>query len=248
VKRTEQEEYTMKEGKATLERSRDLDIVILFGQRGGGSLLQLLGVFFHECAIDLDFGRSQGRSGNKFKRRISDELPCEPKEGLLEVVIRLSGDFIVLEVLLSVESNGASLDFPLLDVNFVSAENNGDVLADALEVTMPVGDVLVCDSGGDVEHDDTALSLDVVSVTETTEFLLACSVPHIEADCAKVGAERQRVDFHAECGDVFFFEFTSQVALNECGLSGSTVTNKDKLESRNFSGHYCKEEKKWKGV
>lgn len=30
---------------------------------------------------------------------------------------------------------------------------------------MPVGDVLVCDSRSDIEHDDTALAIDVVTVS-----------------------------------------------------------------------------------
>lgn len=51
---------------------------------------------------------------------------------------------------------------------------------------MPVGDVLVCDTGGDVEHDDTALAVDVVSITETTELLLTSRVPDVELDLAKV--------------------------------------------------------------
>ena len=42
---------------------------------------------------------------------------------------------------------------------------------------MPVGDVLVCDTGSHVEHDNTALSVDVVSVTETAELLLTGSIP-----------------------------------------------------------------------
>ncbi len=51
---------------------------------------------------------------------------------------------------------------------------------------MPVGDVLVCDTGGDVEHDDAALAVDVVAVAQTAKLLLAGSVPHIELDRAKV--------------------------------------------------------------
>lgn len=51
---------------------------------------------------------------------------------------------------------------------------------------MPVGDVLVCDTRGDVEHDDAALAVDVVSVTETTELLLTCGVPDVELDGAEV--------------------------------------------------------------
>ena len=77
-----------------------------------------------------------------------------------------------------------------LDIDFVTAKDDGDVLADALEITMPVGDVLVRDTGGDVEHDDTALALNVVSITETTKLLLSGSIPDVEADGTKVGRER----------------------------------------------------------
>jgi hypothetical protein len=53
-------------------------------------------------------------------------------------------------------------------------------------LTMPVGDVFVGDSGCDIEHDDTALAVDVVAISETTELLLSCSVPDIEEDLAEV--------------------------------------------------------------
>lgn len=52
--------------------------------------------------------------------------------------------------------------------------------------TVPVGNVLVGDTAGDVEHDNTALAVDVVSITETTKLLLASSVPNIELDLTKV--------------------------------------------------------------
>lgn len=51
---------------------------------------------------------------------------------------------------------------------------------------MPVGDVLVGDTGGNIEHDDTGLAVDVVTITETTELLLTSGVPNIELDVAKV--------------------------------------------------------------
>jgi len=90
---------------------------------------------------------------------------------------------------------------------------------------VPVGDVLVRDLGRDVEHDDAALALrardgrgqraserrgeetgargahlDVVAVAETAELLLAGRVPHVEADGAKVGVEREGVDLDTESG------------------------------------------------
>lgn len=87
-----------------------------------------------------------------------------------------------------------------LNINLVSAENNGDVFANTLEVTMPVGDVLVGDTGSNIEHDDTALALDVVSIAETTELLLSSGVPDVEADGTEVGGEGERVDLDTEGG------------------------------------------------
>lgn len=51
---------------------------------------------------------------------------------------------------------------------------------------MPVGDVLVGDTGGDIEHDDTALAVDVVAIAEATELLLTGSIPDIELNLTEV--------------------------------------------------------------
>lgn len=51
---------------------------------------------------------------------------------------------------------------------------------------MPVGYVLVGDAGGDVEHDDTALAVDVVPVAQSAKLLLTRSVPDVELDLAEV--------------------------------------------------------------
>ena len=51
---------------------------------------------------------------------------------------------------------------------------------------MPVGDVPVGDTGGNIEHDDTALSVDIVSISQTTKLLLTSGIPDIELDRAQV--------------------------------------------------------------
>jgi hypothetical protein len=66
---------------------------------------------------------------------VADELASEPEEGLLKVVVGLGRDIVVLEVLLSVEGDGLGLDLSLLDIDLVTAENNGDVLANSDEIT-----------------------------------------------------------------------------------------------------------------
>ena len=55
-----------------------------------------------------------------------------------------------------------------------------------VRLTVPVGDVLVGDTRGDVEHDDTGLAVDVVAITETTELFLTSGVPHIKLDVTQV--------------------------------------------------------------
>ena len=59
------------------------------------------------------------------------------------------------------EHDALGLHLPVLDVDLVAGEDDGDVLADPDQVSVPVGDVLVGDPGGDVEHDDGALSLEI---------------------------------------------------------------------------------------
>lgn len=92
------------------------------------------------------------------RHNLPDQLPCEPEERLLEVVVGLGRDFKVLQVLLSVEGNTRSLDLSLLDIDLVTAQHDGDVFTDSLQVSVPVGNVLVGDSRCNVEHDDTTLT------------------------------------------------------------------------------------------
>ena len=51
---------------------------------------------------------------------------------------------------------------------------------------MPVGDVLVGDTGSNIEHDDTGLAVDIVAITETTELLLTSGIPDIELNGTQV--------------------------------------------------------------
>ena len=66
---------------------------------------------------------------------VANQLAGEPEEGLLEVVVGLGGDIVVLEVLLAVEGDGLGLHLALLDVDLVTAQDDGDGLADTDQVT-----------------------------------------------------------------------------------------------------------------
>lgn len=51
---------------------------------------------------------------------------------------------------------------------------------------MPVGNVLVGNAGGNIEHDDTALAVDVITITETAKLLLTGGIPDIELNLTEV--------------------------------------------------------------
>lgn len=51
---------------------------------------------------------------------------------------------------------------------------------------MPVWNILVGDAGGDIEHDDTALSVDVVTISQSTKLFLPRSVPDVKGDVSQV--------------------------------------------------------------
>lgn len=101
---------------------------------------------------------------------------------------------------------------------------------------MPVGHILVGDSRCDIKHDDTALAIDIVSVTKTSKLLLPCSIPDIKLDVAQIlrnisilqngfggwrtcCAESEGMDLNSKCSDVLLLELSSQVAFDKSGLS-----------------------------
>ena len=134
------------------------------------------------------------------------------------------------------ESDLLGLDFTVTHVNLVSDEDDGDSLTDASQILVPLGHVGVSDARADIEHDDSAVSADIVSVTETTELLLTCGVPNIEVDLSVVGEEGHGVNLDSECGDVALLELTSQMTLDEGSLSDTTVTDEDELELGDLLG------------
>lgn len=141
---------------------------------------------------------------------LPDELLRKPKEGFFKIVVRLGRDFEVLQVLLAVEGNSASLHFTFLSstikikglkqkiftvsrayfhINFVTTKDNGNIFTDTLEIAVPIRHVLVGDSRGNIKHDDSTLTLNVITIPQTTELFLPRCVPDVETDGAKVGCE-----------------------------------------------------------
>lgn len=52
---------------------KNLQIVVFLGKGLGGSLFHLMTVLLHQLVVDLDFRRSQGRSGNEFQVGVTNK-------------------------------------------------------------------------------------------------------------------------------------------------------------------------------
>lgn len=81
---------------------------------------------------------------------------------MLSIIHTFDGHIVLtcyyLQVLLAVKHNALGFDFPVFDVHLVATEDDGNVLTDTDQITMPVGYVLIGDSGGNIKHDDSTLS------------------------------------------------------------------------------------------
>ena len=185
--------------------------------------------------IDLDFCWVEHWGLHKGERVVIDHLSEEPDEWLLILIVRFGRDVIVLQVLLPVEGDLLGLDLSVLDIDLVAYEHNWDLLTNSGQVLVPLLDVGVGDTGADVEHDDSALSTNVVSISESSELLLACSVPNIEEHLSVGGMEWHGVDLHSQCGNVSLLELSGQVTLDKGGLTDATISDKHKLELWNLS-------------
>jgi hypothetical protein len=75
------------------------------------------------------------QSKQTYQAGVPNKLAGQPQEGLLKVVVGLGRNIVVLEVLLPVEGDGLGLDLAFLDVDLVAAEDDGDVFANADEIT-----------------------------------------------------------------------------------------------------------------
>ena len=131
------------------------------------------------------------------------------------------------------ESDLSGLDFSVFLVNFVPNQNDWDVVANSGQVFVPFGDIFICNSGGNIEHEDGGIGANVISFSEATELFLAGCIPKRKLDGAMIGVKSDGADFNTLRSDVFLFEFTGNVSFDESGLSNTTVTDEHNLELSN---------------
>lgn len=134
------------------------------------------------------------------RKHILDKVASKPQERLLKVVVALGGDVVVLQVLLAVEGDLLGAHLAVLDIDLVADQHDRDVLAHANDIAMPLLHVLVGLSRRHVEHDDSALTHDVVAIAQSTEAFLTGSIPHVENNRTAVGVEDQWSNLNTDGG------------------------------------------------
>merc|ERR1712087_571744 len=115
-----------------------------------------------------------GKLSHELQLRLVGQAPSQPQKRFFEVVVAPRAEIVVLEIAFTVKLYVFGLDLPILHVDLVADEDDWNVLAHAADVSMPVWNILVGDAGRHVEHDDGALALDVIPVTQTAKFSCPC--------------------------------------------------------------------------
>jgi hypothetical protein len=129
-----------------------------------------------------------------------------------------------------VKGDLVGLDFSIFDVGLVSYETDGGVGADFVEVHVPLLNISVGISVGEIKHDDGAMSVNIITLSQLSEFLLSCSVPDVEPDFSVSGAEVNVLNDRALGGVVGFLEMAREVSLDEGGLADTAVSDEDHFE------------------
>ena len=99
---------------------------------------------------------------------IVDKTSEEPDERLVVLVVTLSRDIVVLEILLSVESDLLSFNLAVLNVDLVSYKHNWDALTNASQIFVPLGHVGVGNTRADIEHDDSTVAANAITQKENS--------------------------------------------------------------------------------
>ena len=198
------------------------------------SLFDFVGHLLNLVLRNFNLGRGEERSLDEGEVTVVYHSTEEPDERLLELIVALGRDIVILKVLLSVEGDLLSLDLTITNIDFVTDEDDGDGLTDTGQVLIPLWNVGVGDTGAHIEHDDTAVTSNIIAVTESSELLLTGSIPNVENYLTMRGIERHGMNFDTEGGNIALLEFSSQMTLDEGSLTDTTVTDEYELEFRNL--------------
>lgn len=133
------------------------------------------------------------------------------------------------------ENDLLGLNLSILDINLVSDKHNRNVFTNSDEIFVPLWNILIGDSGADIEHDDTAVSTNVITISETTKLFLTGGIPNVEANLTFRCEELHWVDFDTEGSNVFLFEFSCKMSLDKSGFSDTTISYKYELEFSNWT-------------
>ncbi len=195
-----------------------------------GSLLFLLLELLDHLFVHLHFRHVQSEVFDQIQIGISNQLSEQVQERFLELVVGLGRNVVVLEISLSVEGDLVGFDFSVLDVSLVSDQANWGIGTDLGEVCVPLGDIPVGVSVGEIEHDDCADGIDVIAISELSVFFLSSCVPNIKDYWSVGGVEHDVSDDCSFGGNVGLLEVPGGVSLSKGGLSDSSVSYENEFE------------------
>lgn len=67
------------------------------------------------------------------------------------------------------EHDSLGLHLSVLDIDLIATKNNGNVLANTSQISVPLGHIRVCDTRSDIKHDDGSIAIDIVPITKAAK-------------------------------------------------------------------------------
>jgi hypothetical protein len=98
------------------------------------------------------------------------------------------------------EGDTLCLHFPVLDVAFVATHDDGNVLTNTNKISMPVGYIFICHPRRNIKQDNSTIRVYVITISQSSKFLLSSGVPNIKLNQSSISVELQRMNFNTQCG------------------------------------------------
>merc|ERR1719223_1784889 len=111
------------------------------------------------------------------------------------------------------------LHFSVFDLYFVTTQNNGNILANSCQISVPIWNTLVRDTGSHIKHNNGALTLNIVSVTKPTKLLLPSCVPYNKLDRPAIRVKLKWIYHYALGCDISLLKFSCKMSLHVSCLS-----------------------------
>ena len=210
------------------------ELIIIIGKRLIFDLFPFSSKLWNLLLIHFDFWGFKSQGFHKVEIEVTGEGSKNPEEWLFVLIVWFCWNIEVLKVSLSVEGNLSSFNFSVLLINLISNQNNWNVVANSSQIFVPFGNVFIGDSSSDVKHKNCGIGSNVITLSQTTEFFLTCSIPDTKLNRSMISIEDNWTNLDSLSSNILLLKLSSDVSFNKGCLSHTTITDQNNFEFSNY--------------